>query len=173
MKTYPCLLIGALLCSCATDSHHAQQQQHTQQQQAQEQQRAPQVAVATPQNLAELVTAFHELTGTNITYDTTTQSLLEQFEIRSVGSGAVLQIAAPEATASATPEFEILPLEHADAGELAQTLEALAQDASAGGTQPASIKVLSDPRTNSLLIMATPKSMEAVLELAKQLDKQR
>jgi len=161
MKIHTCLLVGALLCGCATDSQHAQDRP------------APNAAAATPRNLAELVRAYHELTGTNLTYDTATQDLLEQFEVRSVGSGAALQIMAPKATASATPEFEILPLEHADAAQLAQTLEALARDASAGGTQPAALKVLSDPRTNSLLIMASPQSMSAVVALAKQLDKQR
>lgn len=87
-----------------------------------------------------------------------------------------------------TPEFEVMPLEFASAEELADTITELleasrkaqqargATVAAANGvsaalqTGQADAKILVDPRTNSLLVMAMPDDMPRIKELIARLD---
>lgn len=75
-------------------------------------------------------------------------------------------------------DIRILPLEHADASELASTLQRLVdaritQRAAANQTAADALKVtiLADPRSNSLLVGGSRDSYELVETLARQLDK--
>ncbi|MCP3917404.1 MAG: hypothetical protein GY711_17805 [bacterium] len=84
------------------------------------------------------------------------------------------------------PEFEVIPLEYASADEIASTIEELldasrraAQGAQRGQQQGATgalqqgqqeAKIMVDPRTNSLLVMAMPEDMPAIQELIARLD---
>jgi general secretion pathway protein D len=94
---------------------------------------------------------------------------------------------AARATSAQTPEFEVLPLEYASADEIAETiselLEASRRAVQARGQQQAAqgvsgqipagqteAKILVDPRTNSLLLMAMPEDMPRIKELAARLD---
>lgn len=67
------------------------------------------------------------------------------------------------------PSFEVIALQHADARELSSTLSNLfhAVVMSGGDRQ---VKVIADPRTNSLLLMAPPEHMELVKGLVARLD---
>jgi general secretion pathway protein D len=91
-------------------------------------------------------------------------------------------------TETITPEFEVMPLEFASAEELADTITELleasrkaqqargATVAAANGvsaalqTGQADAKILVDPRTNSLLVMAMPDDMPRIKELIARLD---
>lgn len=94
---------------------------------------------------------------------------------------------AARATSAQMPEFEVLPLEYASADEIAETiselLEASRRAVQARGQQQAAqgvsgqipagqaeAKILVDPRTNSLLLMAMPDDMPRIKELAARLD---
>ena len=85
------------------------------------------------------------------------------------------------------PQFEMLPLEFASAEELADTIEELLEasrraaqtrqqaQAAQGVTgaipgQQSETKILVDPRTNSLLVMAMPDDMPRIKELVARLD---
>jgi len=86
------------------------------------------------------------------------------------------------------PEFEVIPLEYAGADEIASTIEelldastraaqGLAQQnpAAAGATGQlvrgrTETKIMVDPRTNSLLVMAMPDDMPRIKELVARLD---
>jgi general secretion pathway protein D len=85
-----------------------------------------------------------------------------------------------------TPVFEVIPLEYAAADEIASTVEELL-DASTrvvqqgqqrqpqGATAPISqgateAKIMVDPRTNSLLVMAMPDVLPGIKELVARLD---
>lgn len=84
------------------------------------------------------------------------------------------------------PQFEVVPLEYAAADELAETLEELleasrratgaARQTQAQGPTAAiqqgtvETKIMVQPRTNSLLIMAMPDDMPGILELIARLD---
>ena len=84
------------------------------------------------------------------------------------------------------PQFEVVPLEYAAADELSETLEELleasrratgaARQGQAQGPTAAiqqgtvETKIMVQPRTNSLLIMAMPDDMPDILELIARLD---
>ncbi len=86
------------------------------------------------------------------------------------------------------PQFEIVPLEYAAADEIASTIEELleasrrAAQSNARGQQPAQgatgqiqrgqteAKIMVNPRTNSLLLMAMPEDMPAIKDLIARLD---
>ncbi len=67
-------------------------------------------------------------------------------------------------------KFETIALEHAVATDLAVTVQQLCSDAAKGGSSK--IKILSDSRTNSLLVMAPEKPMEHIKNLVAALDVQ-
>lgn len=86
-----------------------------------------------------------------------------------------------------TPEFEVIPLEFASAEEIADTLSELLEaskrasqvrvqgQAAQGVTGAMQVgqgdtKILTDPRTNSLLVMAMPDDMPRIKELVARLD---
>ena len=118
-----------------------------------------------------------------------TQSVILQGFASNVASLARILRLVDEESARNTdvvPEFEVIPVEFAAAEDLADILEKLleasrrqqqqtrAQDAqgatgrlqSSGGET----KILTDPRTNSLLVMALPEDMKAIKELIARLD---
>ncbi len=86
------------------------------------------------------------------------------------------------------PEFEVIKLAFASADEIAETLEELleaSQRASRGANQQnrpqqgatagirqgeVETKIMVDPRTNSLLVMAMPDEMPRIMELVARLD---
>ncbi|MFT5292290.1 MAG: type II secretory pathway component GspD/PulD (secretin) [Planctomycetota bacterium] len=68
--------------------------------------------------------------------------------------------------------FEIVQLEHASAPEVSDALSALVFAAAEGGTQP-DIGIQSDQRTNSLLLTATSKELQHLLQLIERLDVER
>jgi general secretion pathway protein D len=86
------------------------------------------------------------------------------------------------------PQFEVIPLEYAAADEIASTIEELleasrrAATSNARGQQPAQgatgqlqrgqteAKILVNPRTNSLLVMAMPEDMPSIKDLIARLD---
>lgn len=84
------------------------------------------------------------------------------------------------------PEFEVIPLEYAAADEIADTLEELLEASrratNTGGTPQAQgatgrlqqgtteTKIMVQPRTNSLLVMAMPDDMPRLKELVARLD---
>lgn len=86
------------------------------------------------------------------------------------------------------PEFEVIPLEYASAEEIASTIEELieASNNAVRGRQAAQAqvqgatgaiagrgeepKILVDPRTNSLLVMAMPEEMPNIKQLVARLD---
>jgi general secretion pathway protein D len=86
------------------------------------------------------------------------------------------------------PQFEVIPLEYAAADEIASTIEELleasrrAAQSNARGQQPAQgvsgqlqrgqteAKILVNPRTNSLLVMAMPEDMPSIKDLIARLD---
>jgi len=65
------------------------------------------------------------------------------------------------------PEFELIPLEYASADEIASTIEELLDASRRGQTEA---KIMVDPRTNSLLVMAMPEDMPNIKELVARLD---
>jgi type II secretory pathway component GspD/PulD (secretin) len=67
------------------------------------------------------------------------------------------------------PSFEVVPLQHAESRELAGTLSNLFRTVVLpdGDRQ---VKIVADPRTNSLLVMAPAEHMELVKELVARLD---
>jgi len=90
-------------------------------------------------------------------------------------------------TGAITPEFEVIPLEFASAEEIADTLGELLEaskraaqtrvqgQAAQGVTGAMQVgqgetKILTDPRTNSLLVMAMPDDMPRIKELVARLD---
>ena len=86
------------------------------------------------------------------------------------------------------PQFEVIPLEYAAADEIASTIEELleasrrAAQSNARGQQPAQgatgqlqrgqteAKIMVNPRTNSLLVMAMPEDMPSIKDLIARLD---
>ena len=86
------------------------------------------------------------------------------------------------------PEFEVIPLEYASADEIASTIEELldaSRRAVQGGRPQQAVqqgatgqiqrgqteaKIMVDPRTNSLLVMAMPLDMPGIKELIARLD---
>lgn len=86
------------------------------------------------------------------------------------------------------PEFEVIPIEYSSAEEIATTIEELldasqrarqgraqqqAQVQGATGVLAAAdqqAKIMTDPRTNSLLVMAMPEDMPNIKELVARLD---
>ena len=76
--------------------------------------------------------------------------------------------AAPIAVETPPPAFEVVALQYAVAGELAQTLGDLVASASEGGD--ANVQIASDGRTNSLLVSAPPELMEQIRALVVRLD---
>jgi len=96
------------------------------------------------------------------------------------------EVSAPEPPV--LPEFEVIKLEYASADELADTLEELleasrrAANAAGNRTQQAQgatgalqqgtveTKIMVQPRTNSLLVMAMPDDMPSIMELVARLD---
>ncbi len=86
------------------------------------------------------------------------------------------------------PQFEVIPLEYAAADEIASTIEELleasrrAAQSNSGGRPAAQgatgaiprgqteAKIMVNPRTNSLLVMAMPEDMPAIKDLIARLD---
>ena len=85
------------------------------------------------------------------------------------------------------PKFEVIKLEYASADELAETLEELLEasrraantgnqarqaQGPTGALQQGTVetKIMVQPRTNSLLVMAMPEDMPAIMELVARLD---
>jgi type II secretory pathway component GspD/PulD (secretin) len=66
------------------------------------------------------------------------------------------------------PQFEVIALAYAAAPELAATIQELVAQPAVPETS--GVKVLADPRTNSLLVMASPKQMPEVKDLIALLD---
>jgi general secretion pathway protein D len=94
---------------------------------------------------------------------------------------------ASRAQSGLVPEFEVIPLEFASAEEISETisdlLEASRRALQARGTaaagqgvtsplqsQSSEAKIMVDPRTNSLLVMAMPDDMPRIRELVARLD---
>lgn len=79
----------------------------------------------------------------------------------------------PSAAATATaelPELTVIAIEHQDAGELAAILTDFIQDASGYRTEGFEPRVLADPRTNSLLILASTPRLAEIRSLAALID---
>jgi type II secretory pathway component GspD/PulD (secretin) len=76
----------------------------------------------------------------------------------------------PTATASTAGalQFQMVPLQFASAEELAGTLRELVR--SEAGPRTDGVKVLSDARTNSLLLQAPEDEMSRLLEIVAKLD---
>jgi type II secretory pathway component GspD/PulD (secretin) len=75
----------------------------------------------------------------------------------------------PDAPAGivAAPAFEMVPLSHASADEVASLLRPLAEaDPAAAGR----VKVLADARTNSVLVQAPKEAMPRLLAIVAKLD---
>lgn len=79
----------------------------------------------------------------------------------------------PPQPSSAQPElptFAVIALEHKDAESLTATLNDFIADAARGGTEESETKVLPDPRTNSLLVMASTPRLAEIRTLVALLD---
>ncbi|MEW6074599.1 MAG: secretin N-terminal domain-containing protein [Planctomycetota bacterium] len=75
---------------------------------------------------------------------------------------------ADEGVAAAVEAFEVVPLQHTAAAEIAATLErAFAERPAAAGPRP---QVLVDSRTNSLLVQAAPEKLPAIRARIAALD---
>jgi type II secretory pathway component GspD/PulD (secretin) len=134
---------------------------------------------ATPANMEELLAEYAAASGTSVTYDEPTGALLASLAVTAVGPEdlRVLKVDRPQGTAGPSApaaEFEVIRLQYATAPELAQTLSELVDAASEGAASPASpaIKVLSDDRTNSLLVTAPPGHMQELRDLIALLDRE-
>lgn len=68
--------------------------------------------------------------------------------------------------------FEVVALQFATASELAQVLNDLIGDAAVDG-QESEVRIMSDQRTSSLLLMAPPQRMSELRDLIAQLDKEQ
>jgi len=131
---------------------------------------------AAPATMEELVSQYVATSGYNVTYDEPTGALLASLAVTAVGPADlnVLKVSLSEGAASVeeTPQqFELIPLQYAAAPDLAETLTDLVSDASEGGAD-SSVKVLSDDRTNSLLVMAPPEHMQELRDLIALLDRE-
>ena len=129
-----------------------------------------------PSNVEQLVRQYAAATGTNVTYDEGTGALLASLAITPVGPAElnVLRVGGPRGPASARaepPELELIPLRYAAAPELADALSDLVSAGAQGARDPA-VKVLSDERTNSLLVMAPPDHMPRLRALIALLDRE-
>lgn len=80
---------------------------------------------------------------------------------------AACQSSAP---APAGSEFQVIPLQHAAAPELANQLSDLVRGKAAGLDREPIAAFIADPRTNSILVRARPENMDAVRALVQQLD---
>jgi len=76
--------------------------------------------------------------------------------------------APPRPASAAAESFQVVPLKFAVAAELSGTLNDLF--ASTGGTAASSIRIVADPRTNSLVIQAPPEVLPHILGLVAKLD---
>jgi type II secretory pathway component GspD/PulD (secretin) len=95
---------------------------------------------------------------------------------------AACQSARPAPAPARAESVEVVPLKYAPAQELAETLNrvlgvgphasAAAATASTGPAAGSGACVVADPRTNSLLIRATPDEMARLLALVHKLDVQ-
>ena len=108
-------------------------------------------------------------------------SVLELKGFSAVPSGDIVQIL-PAADVPPERSINIYYLENANADEISKILTLLAQKPSAStapGRPPlkaefeASIQIISDKPTNSLVITATPKDYEMLKEVIKKLDRKR
>jgi type II secretory pathway component GspD/PulD (secretin) len=73
-------------------------------------------------------------------------------------------------TAAGEPEFQVIPLQHATAPELANQLTSLVGREAAGLDSDPIAAFIADNRTNSLLVRATPANMATVRALVAKLD---
>ena len=125
-----------------------------------------------PADLEDLVRVYQEGSGVNVTYDEATRAQLAAIPVRRVGVEDlnVIQIGPLPAQAEARAEliFEVLPLQHADATRVAQTLDNLLGAATRSEEIP--VRVLSDQRTNALLISASKSGLARVRDLVVHLD---
>ena len=80
--------------------------------------------------------------------------------------GSTSEIAPP--TETEVPVFEVIPLEFADAPELQESLQRLVESATEGADSQ--VKILTDARTNSLLVMAPHDRMVELKKLIALLD---
>ncbi len=106
-------------------------------------------------------------------------SVLELKGFSAVPSGDIIQIL-PAADVPPERSINIYYLENANADEISKILTVLAQKPpTAPGRPPlkaefeASIQIISDKPTNSLVITATPKDYEMLKEVIKKLDRKR
>ncbi len=121
----------------------------------------------TPSNLEELVSHYQQQAGVNLTYDEKMADWLSSVELVPVGpEGSVLVLTSQVAAA---PEFEVIRIQHAEASILSGAIEGLVQEARGDSAQP-EIKIMTDPRTNSLLVMAPQEQMEHLKDLIALLD---
>lgn len=141
------------------------------------------LAQGDPANLEELLGAYRDLTGENLTYDAATADFLRRSSVTRVGptEAEVLLVQAPTSDASAhssTPEFELIILEYAEAGELAETLRQLVQDAAGtSGTGAEAmeaneneVSIVADEATNSILVRGSRARLGELKELIALLD---
>jgi Bacterial type II/III secretion system short domain len=162
MRTYHLLLVLALLPACRTTTAEA-----------------PATVTQTsgddiaPTSLAELLQDYAAMTHMNLTYDEATAEWLADMSVSKLDGGEVYVIA-PRAEeiseAEAEPGFEVIALQYAESDAVAVALEDLLADAS-GGANPG-VKVLSQPRTNSLLMMGDPERLAQMKDLVVLLDVQ-
>lgn len=129
-----------------------------------------------PCNVEELVERYQRQSGVNLTYDEQTARLLASLPVTRIGAGGpagtVYRIGPAAQGPTASVEFGVIPLQNADGAEVASALQQLVQHARDGAPEP-EIEILTDPRTNSLLVMAPADHMEHIRALAVQLDAPR
>ena len=128
-------------------------------------------ATELPTNLVELLTLARFDPELNLTFDEGTARLLESIPVKTIGPASLnlLQVGEEKpSTPRPEPEFVVIPLEHAIAPDLARTLSRLTGAGKRGARKH--VEILSDERTNSLLVMAEPDSIPPLKELVAILD---
>lgn len=133
-----------------------------------------------PSDLEELLSDYVALSGHNLTYSEEMAEALAAVPVRELGDADVRVLHIGESSAepmaaAETPLFEVVRLEHASARETAHTLSELIEAASRPARGQArqselATSILADPRTNSLLVMATEDDMARLLDLVSLLD---
>jgi len=147
------LLAGPLLGACRTPgtgpaSDHA----------------AKPAPAETPADLADLLRDWSAARGVSLTWQSEVGGRLADWKLRQVGSpeNPVLLVSPPQSSAST----EVIRLRYATASNLAETLRRVL--ASSGGGE--GIGLVSDVRTNSLLVSADTSGQARVKALVDQLD---
>ncbi|MFT4540713.1 MAG: type II secretory pathway component GspD/PulD (secretin) [Planctomycetota bacterium] len=167
MKTLLTLTALTLCLACQSTSSHIAEEQLTESSVGAS---AAQVPSTTPTTLEQIVHQYVEHAQVNLVYDESMAKLLSSIAVNSLSpDGNMLQIESPVPT---VPQFEIIALQHAKAEDLAASIEGFASLTNSVGTE-SEIKVMADPRTNSLLAMAPPANMAHLKDLIAQLDTQQ